>query len=420
MGHPEHSVTNCVVCGAGNLEIVIEIPSVPTHCNVLWNTHAEAINASRGDIRLVFCSTCGHVFNAVFQPELMSYTQTYENSLHFSPRFQRYAEALASRLVEKYNLRKKDIIEIGCGQGDFLTLLCQLGQNRGVGFDPSYISKVKVNALDDHITFIQDFYSMEDAALPANLITCRHVLEHIQYPVEFLTTIRQIIGHRLDIVTFFEVPNALFTLRDLAIWDIIYEHCSYFSLNSLEQLFTRCGFKVIDVAETFAGQYLYLEGMPSDSNKQIQEPQVSSSPRGSILTLSQDSTQTMRQDNSVGMISTYIKAFADSYNCRMQTWQAILSEMAQAGQSGVIWGAGSKGVTFLNILDTQGCIEYAIDINPRKVGKFVPGSGQQIKPPEFLMEYRPDVVIIMNPLYADEIRHSMQQLQVSAQILVAI
>jgi len=420
MSHLEHSSTGCVVCGADNLEIVIEIAAVPTHCNVLWNTHTEAINASRGDIQLVFCSACGHVFNAAFQPELMRYTQAYENSLHFSPRFQRYAEALASHLIEQYNLRKKDIIEIGCGQGDFLTLLCQLGQNRGVGFDPSYVPEATVNALNDQITFIQDFYSMEHATLPADLIVCRHVLEHIRYPAEFLTTIRQIIGHRLDIITFFEVPNALFALRDLAIWDIIYEHCSYFSANSLEHLFTRCGFKVIDVAETFEGQYLYLEGRPLRSNKQIQEPQVLKSPQGGILSLSKDAAQATSQDGGTGEISTYIKAFVNSYNDKMQTWQATLSKIAQAGQSGVIWGTGSKGVTFLNVLDTQGCIEYAIDINPRKVGKFVPGSGQQIKPPEFLAEYQPDVVIIMNPLYADEIRHSMKQLQVSAQILVAI
>ncbi|MCA9990344.1 MAG: hypothetical protein KDE29_05015, partial [Anaerolineales bacterium] len=108
------------------------------HCNVLWPTPAGARQAPRGDIQLHFCPTCGHVFNADFDPALMAYDQAYENSLHFSDRFQQYATALASDLVARYGLQGKDIVEIGSGQGDFLQLLCELGQNRGVGFDPSY------------------------------------------------------------------------------------------------------------------------------------------------------------------------------------------------------------------------------------------------------------------------------------------
>ena len=69
----------------------------------------------------------------------MEYTQSYENSLHFSPGFQKFAADLADRLITRYNLRGKDVIDIGCGKGDFLKLICARGGNRGVGFDPSYV-----------------------------------------------------------------------------------------------------------------------------------------------------------------------------------------------------------------------------------------------------------------------------------------
>ena len=68
-----------------------------------------------------------------------------------------------------------------------------------------------------------------------------------------------------------------------------------------------------------------------------------------------------------------------------------------------MWGAGSKGVTFLNMIDSRYQIEYVIDINPRKHGKYIPGTGQKIVSPEFLREYIPDIVIVMNLIYENEI-----------------
>ena len=80
----------------------------------------------------------------------------------------------------------------------------------------------------------------------------------------------------------------------------------------------------------------------------------------------------------------------------------------------MVWGAGSKGVTFLNLIDPIGQIEYIIDINPRNQGKYVPGTGQNILSPEFLREYQPDVVLVMNEIYKDEIQQILDSLGVSA------
>lgn len=93
--------------------------------------------------------------------------------------------------------------------------------------------------------------------------------------------------------------------------------------------------------------------------------------------------------------------------------------MAQSGRRVIIWGAGSKGVSFLNTLPTQDVVAYAVDINPRKEGMHVAGSGQQIVPPTFLPGYRPDNVIIMNANYIDEIGQQLAALGLSAAILVA-
>jgi len=65
-------------------------------------------------------------------------------------------------------------------------------------------------------------------------------------------------------------------------------------------------------------------------------------------------------------------------------------------------------------------IEYVIDINTRKHGKFIPGTGQKIVPPEFLREYRPDVAIVMNPIYKNEIQQTLDQLGLSTQLMLVL
>jgi len=77
----------CPVCNSADVVAFVEIQQVPIHCNLLWPSREEALAAPKGDIRLGFCGECGHTFNLVFNPDLMQYTQHYENSLHFSPGF---------------------------------------------------------------------------------------------------------------------------------------------------------------------------------------------------------------------------------------------------------------------------------------------------------------------------------------------
>jgi hypothetical protein len=87
--------------------------------------------------------------------------------------------------------------------------------------------------------------------------------------------------------------------------------------------------------------------------------------------------------------------------------------MAQDEQRVVVWGSGSKGITYLNMLPAAASIHYAVDINPRKQGMHITGTGQRIVGPAFLADYNPDAVIVMNPLYIDEIRQTLNELGVT-------
>ena len=91
--------------------------------------------------------------------------------------------------------------------------------------------------------------------------------------------------------------------------------------------------------------------------------------------------------------------------------------MPDAGKRVALWGAGSKGVTFLNSVPGASRIDTVIDINVRKQGKFVPGTGQRVSSPEIIAAERLDQIIIMNPNYVEEIRAKILKLGSKAKII---
>jgi len=390
------SKNRCQVCESDAIEVIFETHEVPVHVGLLWPKREEALKAPIGEIRLGYCRNCGYVSNLDFNPELMQYTQEYDNSLHFSPRFQSYARSQADRLVEIYNLYGKDIIEIGSGKGDFLRTLCELGDNRGIGFDPSYVPDLNEKKQSTKIRFIKDYYSEQYSYYKVDLICSRHVLEHIPHPTEFLTTLRRTLGNRTDTAIFFEVPDFLSTLSELRIWDIIYEHCSYFTGRSLAFLVEKCNFDILDIASEFDGQFLTIDLQPHQNSRQ-------NKPR----------TNNTNQDDK----DDKVERFINNYNQKMSIWKRQLKEIKESGKRAVVWGAGAKGLSFLNMLKVQNEIKFAVDINPRKHGMYIAGTGQKIIPPEFLLKYKPDVVIVMNPIYKQEIQRQVEDLKVACEFI---
>lgn len=365
------------------------MPGLPVHCHLLCDDARSACEVARGDLTLSLCKRCGHGWNSEFDPAKMEYSGAYENSLHGSPTFQAYAKRLAKRLVERYDVRNRQVLEIGCGRGEFLDLICQAGGNRGLGFEPS----TPVDSVDAGQAFkvVQEFYPPRHGAAPtADLVCCRHVLEHVAKPADLVLAARQALADRPFGLAMFEVPNLRFTLRDRGVWDLIYEHCGYFSRESLTWLFETHGFQVQQVDEVFGGQFLAIEALPSDHLG-----------------------ATLAAKSLDGLLQAAL-ALADNYRVMADYWQTVLN---RRGGKTVIWGAGSKTVTFLNALKLSDQISLVVDINRRKWNRFVAGSGHRICSPEALAGMPVERVLVMNPMYREEVAQAMQALKCDAEVV---
>lgn len=392
---PSESPGSCPTCGHSSCEVFFEAERLPVFCNVLLPSREAARGAATASVRLGYCPRCSLIRNVDFDPRLVEYDEGYENSLHFSPRFQTYAEELAAELIGRHALRGKDIVEIGCGQGDFLELLCRQGPNRGRGFDPSFRDAGPGSAsTSGDVRIVAQPYSVTHRDVPADFVCCRHVLEHIADPVSFLRGVRAAVGSRADTVVFFEVPNALYTIRDLGIWDIIYEHCSYFLAPALARAFREAGFSADRVDERFEGQFLAATARPAEG-----------APVASSL------------EEVPADVPPRVRGFGAEFRAKVASWRERLDGLEGGA---VLWGAGSKGVTFLNVLDVStDRVDRIVDVNPHKEGRFVPGTGQQVVRPDALRERPPRTVVIMNPIYREEIEATLRSLGLSAQVLVA-
>ncbi len=389
------SIISCPVCNCTGLRVFFELLNVPANCNYLWQSRKGAQKCTKGDIQLAFCPTCGLITNLAFNPEILTYDHHYENSLFHSPHFQEFSRLLAIRLVERFDLYNKKILQIGYGKSKFLFLLCELGNNKGLNFDTTHkISDVPYKE-EGRIKFISDLYSEYTRDYKPDFIFSWHLLEHIYNPGKFLKNLRQLIGKNQSTYLYFSLGNGLHNFHKLFILDIIYEHCSYFTPSSLAYLFKSCGFQVCEIQIQHEGQSLCITALPD--NKII-------------------ANRYRINPFDVKLIANEIISFEINYIKKVKKYRDMMKQFSVQGKRIVIWGAGSRGVTFLNTLkDIQ--IEYAVDINPRKQGMYIPGTGQKIVPSEFLKEYKPDIIIIMNAIYQLEIEHKTKNLGLKTKIL---
>ncbi len=385
----------CAACSGDDLERFFRISELPTNCVALAATRKEAVDCAKGSLDLAFCRKCGAISNLAFDPSRLSYDASYDNSLHFSLTFQKYADELAHDLVKRHNLRGKNIIDIGCGNAEFLSMVCEIGNNRGTGFDPSLISGRADLEAGKGIAIIRDYYSERHAHYLADFVICRQVLEHIDQPQQFLRRVRATLAEASGGAIFLEVPNASFVFRNSGIWDIIYEHCFYYSSGALVRLFSTCGFDVLNVSETFNGQYLGLEARVSSREIGLQGG-------------AGEDLKSMRED---------VLKFSEGYRSSRTRWEDALRLFASQGKRATLWGAGAKGAMFLNAVPGATSIEYIVDVNPHKWGLYIPGTGQKVVSPEFLKQYRPDVLLLVNPNYRDEISHQVSGLGLNPDLL---
>ena len=372
--------TACPACGSHKYFDFYHIEGVPVHVGFLWPSRQSARRAPTADIVLSFCTLCTYIWNRAFDPGKMSYGPEYEVSLHHSPTYQAFLEQQVARLTRQYMLHNKTVLEIGCGTGHFLEMMCRAGNNTGIGIDPCAPATYNGRA---RIRFLQEAYDERHKGVNGNFIGLRQIFHVIERPQAMLRVLRQNITPELSPVIYVEVPNGCYVIERIMQWMVFYEQVAYYTPASLTALFRRCGFRVLDLSPCYVdGQYLSLEATLGSSGIQA----------GTPTKIGQDQLVafTLRASQCVARLRRKLTIYAEQ------------------GKIIVSWGSAGRGITFLNAVRPQ--IDYVVDVNPERQGYYIPVTGQQVISPSDLPQVNPDVIVLTNSTYASEIKQHVQRL----------
>jgi Methyltransferase domain/C-methyltransferase C-terminal domain len=326
----------------------------PIFQNRMFSSAEEARNCPKGDIVLVQDMGTGMIFNQAFKPEIMQYDSDYQNEQAFSTFFRQHLQSV-SQIIQKH-FRNSSLIEIGCGKAHFLEKLQELGFAI-TGFDPTYEGS--------NPAIIKDYFNPE-IGIQADGLILRHVLEHIQDPVRFLSKILH--ANNGSGKVYIEVPCFDWIASNQAWFDIFYEHVNYFRLSDFHRMFGT----IYESGHIFGGQYLYVVA----------------------------DLQTLK-------IPVYEKSiWFDLPNTFLSTVDRYVTKIRAQKNKACIWGGASKGVIFSLFMSRAGAkIDMCIDINPAKQGKYIASTGIRISSPE---EVRQTLIpgsdiLLMNKNYLSEI-----------------
>ncbi|MHC4592474.1 MAG: Rossmann-fold NAD(P)-binding domain-containing protein, partial [Planctomycetota bacterium] len=123
-------------------------------------------------------------------------------------------------------------------------------------------------------------------------------------------------------------------------------------------------------------------------------------------------------NGDITALESAVAEFEQQGAAQIEHWSEQIAQFAADGEGVVIWGSGSKAVSFLSALSLGEEIQCVVDVNPHKHGRFMPGTGHQIVSPESLPERRPDSVIIMNPIYSQEIQADLDRMGLEPELLL--
>jgi len=375
------------VCGGTAAELVLDLGELPVNLNSqVERGSSRAVR--RGPIEIVVCTACSHLYNAAFDADLIEYDVAYENTLHYSPRFRDHARALAAELVVEHDLVGGTAVEVGCGPGHFLSLLCELGVARGLGFDPSYDPGRLGAPSHPAVTIRRELLGAESGVV-ADLAYSQQVLEHLSVPVDLLGLLRSVATQG---AVFSEVPNGELMINQTALWDLLYEHVSYFTPLSLAVAHRRAGLSSRRSGTSFGHQFLWLDASPGPQDDSLPAPSACE-------------PLVARSIRFGAEARTRIEQAADELDAALSRGPVAL------------WGAGTKGMTYLNLVEGADRIAAVVDINPRKRGFGVPGTDLAVVTPEDLGAIRPATVFIANPIYRDEITRQLHDVGLRAEVV---
>ncbi len=319
----------------------------------------EADNDKPISVDILACPYCGLV---QLGGTPVSYYRDVIRSGGISTTMEKLRRAQYDKWIKECNLTGKKIIEVGCGAGEFLSILNEYDVDaRGLEHKSELVEKAVAAGLKVYKGYTElEGYCIPDS--PYDAFTSFNYLEHQPNPDIYLKAIaNNLVDGGYGLIT---VPSFEYILEQKSFYEIIPDHIAYYTEESLTNLLNSTGFKVLSIErinrDTLSAVVKKIKPVDLTELKREQE---------------------------------FIQKDVDSF----------LANASKEGRSIAVWGASHQGFTLCSVTGLSGKVKYIIDSAPFKQGKVAPASHINIISPEDALKNPTDIILIVAPGYTDEI-----------------
>lgn len=399
----------CRFCGATDLKPFVDLGMSPLCESFLTADQLDQVERFY-PLAVRVCPSCFLVQLRDYVGAEEIFTE-YAYFSSYSSSWLEHARLYAEQMIDRFALGPDSfVVELASNDGYLLRNFVA----RGIpclGVEPAVnVAKVAAEAgVPTHVAFFGAAcaQSLLGERRPADLICGNNVLAQVPDLNDFVAGIKILLAPG-GVVTI-EWPHILRLMRENQFDTIYHEHFSYFSLHTHERIWQRLGMRVFDVEElTTHGGSLRVFGCHADD---ATKPET-------------DRLKRQREIERVAGLDTLAgyARFTERVERTKRSLLSFLIDVREQGKRVAGYGAPGKGNTLLNYCGIRtDLIDYLVDRNPYKHGRFTPGTHIPIHPPERLEETRPDVILILPWNLKDEIAAQLAYTRAwGAQLVVPI
>lgn len=400
---------NCRACLSQTNTIMADLGTAP-----FSNAYLTTAQLKKPEVwyplRVMVCTNCWLVQTEDIAPRDELFDEDYAYFSSYSESWLAHSQNFARRIINDLNLGSSSfVVEIASNDG-YLLKEFVASSIPCLGIEPTASTAEASRKIG--VPVEQEFFGEEvsqkiqDQYGRANLIIANNVLAHVPDINDFLRGFTILLAE--DGVASFEFPHLLRLVSGMQLDTIYHEHFSYLSLTAAIEIFSNSGLEIIKVEEleTHGGSlrlFAQLLGGPKKKDESIER----------VLT---------KEFEGGVQTEEFYKSFFSKCARMKNNFLHELLELKNAGYRVAAYGAAAKGNTLLNYAGVrQDLIEFIVDNNPNKQGKFTPGSRIPIVDETWLHAARPDFIIILPWNLVEEISNQLKTLNFDdSQILSSI
>ena len=357
-------IKNCRVCGHKFfVDLLLKYNNMPKAAQFMPDEKSLK-NETGVDLEVCQCSRCGLV---QLSNSPVPYYREVIRASAVSEEMKYFRQKQFSDFIQKYSLKNKKIVEIGCGKGEFLFIMQKFAdQSFGLEFSEQSVSDCKKMGLKVFPGYIETAdYKINNGPFDAFFIL--NFLEHLPEPNATLEGIyNNLTGDGIGLV---EVPNFNMILQKKLFPEFIGDHLFYFTKDTLGSTLGLNGFEILECKVQW---YDYII---------------------SAIVRKRKKTDLSDFHNYQAKLKNEIEKYLLNFK----------------NKKVAIWGASHQALAILSLLNLGGRIEYVIDSAKFKQGKYTPATHIPIVAPEKLSSDPVDAIIVMAAGYSDEVANIIRQ-----------